>query len=118
MGGKAIVSSGQTEGCNCITSRREWVVLKPMSTGALCSKPQLLYFTRFFWDAVAYGKSLALRPDVSRFETGSIEDPPCMWTYTKPYIGGKRLPAGLVRKIRKGGPAQVSSSSFDRGSVS
>ncbi|GBL92565.1 hypothetical protein AVEN_123752-1 [Araneus ventricosus] len=48
----------------------------------------------------------------------SIEGPPCMWvwyTLNHPY-GAKYSPVGVVRKLRYGVPAQVSSSSSDRDS--
>ncbi|GBM92797.1 hypothetical protein AVEN_120781-1, partial [Araneus ventricosus] len=53
-----------------------------------------------------------LKPD-------SAEDPTCMGLlHVKSYVVGKRLPSGVVRKFRKGVPAQVSSSPSDRGSKS
>ncbi|GBM94050.1 hypothetical protein AVEN_124551-1 [Araneus ventricosus] len=36
--------------------------------------------------------------------------------HVKPYVGVKRPPAGVVEKVGEGMPAEVSSSSSDRGS--
>ncbi|GBN19525.1 hypothetical protein AVEN_76265-1 [Araneus ventricosus] len=63
------------------------------------------------------GEVSALGPEGSRLETDSTEDPPCMGPlHAKSYVETKRPPADVGRKFGEWMPAQVPSSSSDRGS--